>query len=66
VEPEYVQDVWEFIGRVELATSPAVAVLAGCGAVWAWRTGLVLRIASAALMAAAFLGGARALGAWIF
>jgi hypothetical protein len=66
VEPMYVQDVWEFIGRVELATSPAVAVLAGCGAVWAWRTGLVPRIASAALIAAAFLGGARALGAWIF
>ena len=37
VEPLYVQDAWEFIGRVELATSPAAAVLAACGALWAWR-----------------------------
>ncbi len=66
VEPLYVQDAWEFIGRVELATSPAVAVLAGCGAVWAWRAGLAPRIASVALVGAAFLGGARALGAWLF
>ena len=28
VDPLYVQDAWEFIGRVELATSPAAAILA--------------------------------------
>jgi hypothetical protein len=66
VEPQFVQDAWEFIGRVELATSPAAAVLAASGAVWAWRAGAVPRVASGALLLAALMTGARALGAWIF
>jgi hypothetical protein len=66
VEPQYVQDAWEFIGRVELATSPAAAILAASGAVWAWRAGAVPRVASGALLLAALMTGARALGAWIF
>jgi hypothetical protein len=66
VDPLYVQDAWEFIGRVELATAPAVAILAGYGAIWAWRSGRALRLASAALAILALAGGARAVGAWIF
>jgi hypothetical protein len=66
VEPRYVQDAWEFIGRVQLATSPAAAILAACGAAWAWRSGPVLRAASVLLAGAAFWIAARSLGAWIF
>jgi hypothetical protein len=66
VEPLYVQDAWEFIGRVELATSPAAAVLAACGALWAWRSGLALRALSVLLLAWAVWNTARALGAWIY
>jgi hypothetical protein len=66
VEPRYVQDAWEFIGRVELATSPAAAILAASGAAWLWRLGLVTRVASVALVAAAMRITAGALAAWIF
>jgi hypothetical protein len=66
VEPRFVQDAWEFLGRVELATSPAAAVLAACGALWAWRSGPVLRVASAALVIAALAGGFEAMLAWIY
>jgi len=66
VEPRYVQDAWEFIGRVELATSPAAVILAACGAVWAWRAGAAVRVASGALLMAALVTGARALSGWIF
>ena len=66
VDPLYVQDAWEFIGRVELATSPAAAILAACGATWAWRSGVGLRAASALLVGAALWIAARALGAWVF
>ena len=66
VEPRYVQDAWEFIGRIEMATTPAVAILAACGAVWAWRAGWVPRAVSAALLVLAFGAGAQAMGAWIF
>jgi len=65
VEPRYVQDAWEFIGRVELATSPAAAILAACGATWAWRSGPVLRAASVLLVGAALQIAARSLFAWI-
>jgi hypothetical protein len=66
VEPRYVQDAWEFIGRVELATSPAAAVLAAAGAAWIWRLGRPLRFVSAALVCGAGWVAARALSAWIF
>ncbi|HOG28324.1 MAG TPA: hypothetical protein PLN93_00470 [Vicinamibacterales bacterium] len=65
VEPPYVQDAWEFIGRVEMATTPAVAILAACGAAWAWRSGRLLRAVSAGLVLAALAGGARAVVSWI-
>jgi hypothetical protein len=65
VEPRYVQDAWEFIGRVELATSPAAAILAACGAAWLWRSGPVLRAASAALVGGAVWVAAGAMAAWI-
>lgn len=66
VEPLYVQDAWEFIGRVEMATAPAVAVLAAYGALWAWRSRRLLRAVSVVLVILACVGGARALGAWIY
>ena len=65
VEPRYVQDAWEFIGRIEMATTPAVAILAACGAVWAWRAGWVPRAVAAALLVLAFGAGAQAMGAWV-
>jgi hypothetical protein len=66
VEPRYVQDAWEFIGRVELATSPAAAVLAAAGAGWLWRLARPLRPVSVALVCGAGWVAARALSAWIF
>jgi hypothetical protein len=66
VDPLYVQDAWEFIGRVELAISPAAAVLAARGATWAWRSGPVPRAAGALLIGAAVWVAAGSLGAWIF
>lgn len=65
VDPGYVQDAWEFIGRVQLATSPAFAILACAGAAWAWRAGLLLRAASVLLVSAAFWIAARSLFAWV-
>lgn len=65
VEPRYVQDAWEFIGRVQLATSPAFAILAAAGAAWAWRAGLLPRAASILLVGAAFWIAARSLFAWV-
>jgi hypothetical protein len=65
VDPRYVQDAWEFIGRVELATSPAAAVLAACGAATIWRLGRPFRVVSAALVVGAAWVAAWALTAWI-
>ena len=65
VDPRYVQDAWEFIGRVQLATSPAAAVLAACGAATIWRLGRPFRVVSAALVGGAAWVAARALAAWI-
>jgi hypothetical protein len=66
VDPVYVQDAWEFIGRVELAMSPAAAVLAARGAIWGWRAGPVQRAAAVLLVVAAVPIAAKALGGWIF
>ena len=65
VDVRYQQDAWEFLGRVELAIYPAAVVLAACGAVWAWRAGIVHRVASGLLLMAALVTGARALNGWI-
>jgi hypothetical protein len=66
VDPRYVQDAWEFVGRVELAMSPAVAVLAARGAAGGWRAGPVGRVATGLLVLAAGWIAARALGTWIW
>ncbi|MCX6545575.1 MAG: hypothetical protein NTV05_14335 [Acidobacteria bacterium] len=61
----YQQDAWEFISRVEHATSPAAFVLAGLGASWAWHAGMWWRLVSGALLFGAMVVGARAWLAWI-
>jgi hypothetical protein len=65
VDPRFQQDAWEFIGRVELATAPAVVILAGRGAAWAWRNGLWPRLAAAASIGAALLLAFRAWRGWL-
>lgn len=61
----YQQDASEFIGRVEHATMPAAILLAARGAVWGWRGGVALRVASGALLLAAVWSGSRAWIAWL-
>jgi hypothetical protein len=58
------QDVWEFMGRVDLATSGAVVMLASVGAERAWRAGLVGRVVAVALAGAAVIPAARAIQGW--
>jgi hypothetical protein len=54
----------EFISRVNLATAPAVAILASAGALWAWRRNVVLRLAAAGLVVAAAVLGIDAWREW--
>lgn len=65
VDVRYQQDAWEFIGRVEHTTSPAAVILAALGATWAWRAGILTRLASSALLIAAVVTGVRAWMAWL-
>jgi hypothetical protein len=58
------QDVWEFLGRVTMATSPSLAMLAAAGAAWGWRSGLLGRLAATAAVAAAVGPAAFALRQW--
>jgi hypothetical protein len=58
------QDVWEFLGRVNMATSPATAMLAAAGAAWCWRSGVIGRVAAAALVASALWPAAGAIERW--
>ena len=62
----YQQDAYEFIGRLEYATSPAALVLAGLGASWAWRAGMAWRLVSGALLFGAVVVGAQTWLEWIF
>lgn len=55
----------EFFGRVLLATFPATVLLAARAVGWAWRQGLPIRLASAALVACAVVVGIRNWMAWI-
>ena len=55
----------EFIERVYDATAPAAVILAAHGAIWAWRNGLILRIASGALLLIAAVGAARQWMGWV-
>ncbi len=52
----------EFMGRVDLATYPAVVLLAARGAAWAWRAGALWRLAAVALLLGALRTG---LDAWL-
>jgi hypothetical protein len=61
----YQQDAFEFISRVEHATMPAAVLLAARGAVWAWRKGSTLRLASGALLAWAVVTGVQAWAQWL-
>jgi hypothetical protein len=55
----------EFVGRVNFATYPAAAVLAGRGAVWAWRRGTVTSVAAVILLLLAVASGIRHWAGWI-
>lgn len=53
VEPRFYRYMVEFISRVFYATWPALIVLAGLGAAWAWRRGPAGRVMVAVCVAAA-------------
>ena len=55
----------EFISRVTLATYPAMVIWAALGAVWAWRSGSLGRLAGGVLMVAACAVGFDAWVEWI-
>ncbi|MEW5984927.1 MAG: hypothetical protein AB1806_21445 [Acidobacteriota bacterium] len=61
----YQQDAWEFISRVHAATLPAIAILAGLGAAWCWRGGVLLRFGLGGALVWALTAGADAWGAWL-
>lgn len=65
VDPKLERYADEFVGRINLATYPAVAVLAARGAVWGWRAGALPAIASAGLLAVAVSEGVRHWLRWI-
>ena len=64
VEPRFYRYVVEFIGRVYYATWPAVVLLAGAGAAWAWRAGPLTRIAAVTVIACAAVTGGLRWAAW--
>jgi hypothetical protein len=64
VDVQYERYSLEFVGRVVYATSPAIVILAAYGAMWGWRTNLVSRFASAALVAITLVLGTRAWMQW--
>jgi hypothetical protein len=55
----------EFVGRVAYASSPAAALLAARGGVWAWRQNLLARAAVVALGFAALMLGVTAWLGWL-
>ena len=54
----------EFFGRVLFATYPAAVLLAASGAGWAWRAGVVPRMASAVLLLFAVVIGVQHWAGW--
>ena len=64
VEPRFYRYVVEFIGRVYYGTWPAVVLLAGAGAAWAWRSGPLMRIAAVTVIAWAAVTGGLSWAAW--
>jgi hypothetical protein len=65
VERSFQRYAAEFISRVTLATYPAMVMLAGLGAAWAWRVGWTWRTVAAALMTGASWVGAAAWTGWL-
>jgi hypothetical protein len=65
VDPRFQRYSFEFVGRVAFATYPAAAVLAGYGAVWAWRAGMTARVGSAAVLLAAIALAVREWIGWL-
>jgi hypothetical protein len=55
----------EFIGRVDFATYPAVAILAARGALWGWRAGPALRVISVGVVIVAIGLGAHEWIRWV-
>lgn len=64
VDVRYQQDAWEFIARVEHTACPAAVILAAAGATWAWRAGVIARLAASALLLAALVIAVRAWARW--
>jgi hypothetical protein len=65
VDPAFQRYNEEFISRIDYATVPVIAVLAGAGATGLWRAGLVGRVAAATLVLAAAAGGVNAWERWL-
>lgn len=65
VGPEFERYAAEFVGRVNLASYPAAAVLAGAGGALAWRSGTAMRVATGILLLLAVAGGVRHWADWI-
>jgi len=65
VNAQFARYAVEFIARVDYAVYPAVAILAGRGAAWGWRTGLRGKVASAGLLLGSLVLGLRAWMAWL-
>jgi hypothetical protein len=64
VQPAYQRYTVEFVSRVVLGTSPALLLLAGAGASYGLRKGVGGRIATAVLIATAWVIAARAWMLW--
>jgi hypothetical protein len=65
VDVPYQRYSYEFVGRLTFATYPAAILLAGSGAAWAWRAGLVARIASGVLLLSAVVIGMQSWLQWL-
>lgn len=55
----------EFLGRVDLATYPAAAILAARAGVWLWQRATVWRLASGGVLASAVVIGVREWTRWL-
>jgi hypothetical protein len=65
VDPALERYAMEFVGRVNLATYPALAILAARGAAWGWRAGAAGQLAAAALVGIALRHGVMQWRGWI-
>jgi hypothetical protein len=65
MDPALERYATEFVGRVNLATYPAFAILAARGAAWGWRAGPVGQVAAAAMIGIALRLGVQQWKGWI-